>query len=149
MFFRQQLVGLIEPLIPQKYNEFDLNENYGINPLLIIISVLIPLFCLIFDNGLEKDGKYSRQKTWLLVFSCINALFTILAPSSMYFSRAAYYFVHVNSIIIPNTIVEQDTYENRQIMSLLISALCIAYFIISIPGGTLKIDQYVFFWNNS
>lgn len=148
ILYRGRLVSLIQPLIPVKYTAIDLNENYQINPLLIIISILIPMFCVMFDSGVERDGRYSRQRTWLYMFSCANALFTILAPSSVYFSRVAYYFVHANSILIPNMIAEQDKYENRQLMNILIIAVCMAYFVIGTPGGTLQIDQYRFFWQD-
>ena len=146
LVYRQAFVRLIQGWLPVEYESYDLNANYQINPLLIIISILIPTFCLIFDTEIEKDGKYSREKTWLYLISCANILFTIMARNSMYFSRIAFYFLHVNSILIPNMIEEQRIKSNIYIMYILIGAICMVYFLISIPGGTLQIDNYRFFW---
>lgn len=143
---RNGLVSIIVPLIPEKYAAIDLDANYHINPLLIVISLLIPAFCLLFDVDVSADGKFDCTKTWMYIFACLNAVFIILSPSSVYFSRVAYYFVHVNSIIVPNMILGQTKYENRQLMNILIIAVCMAFFVISMPEGTLVIDKYRFFW---
>ncbi len=146
LVYRKPLVSIIHRFLPAKYMSFDMNENYRINPLLIIISILIPVYCLSFDTLIENDGKYSKEKTWLYLFSCLNILFTILAQNSMYFSRMSFYFVHVNSILIPDTISRQSVDEEAKIMYLILGIICVLYFIISIPGGTLKIDNYKFLW---
>ena len=48
--YKKILIILVEYILPMKYAAFDLYEAYDINPLLLIIAVLIPLFCVIFDN---------------------------------------------------------------------------------------------------
>ena len=67
----------------------------------------------------------------------------------VFLRKCAFYHSHANSILIPNMIAEQDKYENRQLMNILIIAVCMAYFVMSIPGGTLKIDKYMFFWQDA
>jgi len=146
MVYRNYVTQLAQYILPAKYMSYDLNADYHINPLLIVISVLIPAFCLIFDTEIQNDGKYSSEKTWLYLFSTANILLTILAQNSMYFSRISYYFVHANSILISNTIVGQRIKTNSYIMYIVIGLICMLYFLISMPGGTLKIDNYAFFW---
>lgn len=146
MIYRNYVAQFAQYILPAKYMSYDLNADYHINPLLIIISVLIPAFCLIFDTEVQHDGKYSSEKTWLYLFSAANILLTILAQNSMYFSRISYYFVHANSILISNMIVEQRIKTNSYIMYIVIGLVCMLYFLISMPGGTLKIDNYAFFW---
>ncbi|MBQ7850803.1 MAG: EpsG family protein [Clostridia bacterium] len=149
MVYRNYVARFAQYFVPEKYMSYDLNADYRINPLLILISILIPAFCVIFDTEVQYDGKYSAERTWLYLFSCVNILLTILAQNSMYFSRLAYYFVHANSIIISNTIVEQRLRTNTYIMYIAIGVICMLYFLISIPGGTLRIDQYAFFWQQN
>lgn len=146
MVYRNQLANLLFYILPEKYLNYDLNADYRINPLLIIIAIMIPAFCLIFDVDTERDGKYSPERTWMYLFSCANILFTILAKNSMYFSRIAYYFVHVNSLLIPNMISTQRLRTNAYVMYIVIGVICMLYFLISIPGGALGIDNYMFFW---
>ena len=146
LVYRNYLAAIASIFLPEKYMEYDLSANYYINPLLIMIAILIPVFCAIFDTTVDRDGKYSCEKTWMYFFTCANMILTILAPNSMYFSRLAYYFVHVNSILVPNVIVGQKLRNNAIIMYLAIGILCVLFFIISIPGGTLGIDEYIFFW---
>lgn len=148
LLYRNYLVILIQLFLPNKYTSYNLNANYQINPLLIIISILIPIFCLFFDSDVDDDGKYNCEKTWMYVFSCCNILFTILAKNSMYFSRIAFYFLHFNSLIIPNVISSQRLRRNARFMYLFIGIICMLYFLISIPGGVLKIDNYKFFWQD-
>jgi len=146
LIYRNQLAGFVQKWLPIEYGSYDLFADYQINPLLIIISILIPAFCIVFDTGLDGDGRYSCQKTWMYVFSCVNILFTILARNSMYFSRVAFYFLHINSLVIPNMIAEQRLGTNKLLMYIIIGSVCAAYFLISIPGGVLQIDNYRFFW---
>ncbi|MBP3427870.1 MAG: EpsG family protein [Clostridia bacterium] len=146
MVYRNHVAGLAQYVLPEKYMSYDLNADYQINPLLIIISILIPAFCLVFDTDVQPDGRFSAEKTWLYLFSCANILLTILAKNSMYFSRISYYFVHANSILISNMIVKQRMRTNSYIMYIVIGVICMLYFLISMPGGTLKIDNYMFFW---
>lgn len=146
MVYRNDVAGLAQYVLPEKYMSYDLNADYQINPLLIIISIMIPVFCLVFDTDVQPDGRFSTEKTWLYLFSCANILLTILAKNSMYFSRISYYFVHANSILISNMIVKQRLRTNSYIMYMVIGAICMLYFLISMPGGTLKIDNYMFFW---
>lgn len=146
MAYRNYIAQLAQYILPAKYMSYDLNADYHINPLLIVISVLIPAFCLLFDTEVQHDGKYSSEKTWLYLFSSANILLTILAQNSMYFSRISYYFVHANSILISNMIVNQQIRTNSYIMYIVIGIICMLYFLISMSGGTLQIDNYMFFW---
>lgn len=143
--YSELLIRIATYILPEKYQKIDMNAGYEINPLLIIIAVLIPAFCIFFDKT-DRYGKIDQQSSVLYAMSCLNIVFTMLALNSMYFSRLGYYFVHANSLLIPNVVFAQRRRNNRIIMMFVIVSLCALYFIISIPGGTLKIDQYKFFW---
>lgn len=144
--FEDVLLKLAEMVLPEKYASIDIFSTYNINPLLIIIAVLIPLFCIVFDSRTEEDHKFSRSNTMLYLMSCINIVLTMLSRNNMFFSRVAYYFVHANSILISNVIFSQRKRFNRIIMVFVIGIVCALYFIISIPDGTMRIDKYRFFW---
>lgn len=146
LVYRNYLAAIASYFLPKKYMDYDLSANYHINPLLIMISILIPLFCVIFDIKTDRNGKYNAEKTWMYVFSCANIVLTILAKNSMFFSRLAYYFVHVNSILVSNVIVGQRLKNNSIVMYFAIGILCVLFFVISMPDGTLGIDKYMFFW---
>lgn len=145
LFYSNLLINVAGYVLPEKYAKIDMTEGYDINLLLIIIAILIPVFCAFFDKT-DRNGRFSKQQSCLYVMSSLNIILNILALNSMYFSRLAYYFVHANSILIPNVVFAQKRRNNRIIMLFTIISVCALYFIISIPEGTLKIDKYKVFW---
>jgi hypothetical protein len=144
LFYKNFILKLAVWIIPEKYAGINLSAGYNINKLLIIIAILIPIFCVAFLPT-ENDARYSHTTSLLFVFSCINISLCFFSMNSMYFSRLSYYFVHANPILIASTIYQQKR-RNKVIMYFTVGLVAIVYFIISIPGGTLQIDNYSFFW---
>lgn len=146
MAYKNLLLVIVTLLMPEKYQvKIDIYGGYEINPLLLIIAVLIPMFCVIFDKETE-NGKFSAKQSTLYCMSCINIVLMMLSVNSMYFSRLAFYFDNANPVLISNVIISQRRQANRIIMIYIIGIICALYFIISIPDGTLQIDKYKFFW---
>lgn len=147
LFYKDILIPFVEFFSPQRYESFSLNSNYGINPLLIIIAILIPSFCLLINGDVDSlTKKYDYITSMLFVMSILNILFTILSVNNDQIGRLTYYFVNANAILIPNAL-NQLNLRNRIILKMVIVVVCVGYFYMATNGGTLHIDNYDFFWN--
>ena len=137
------------PFIPEKYMELYIiadNENQ-INVLLVVISLLIPLFMLFFWKlPIEKKENENKENALFFIMTLMGSLFTILGLINPMVTRLTYYFIPGYIILIPNIINSLKIRKNRFILYLIISILSLVYFIISTIDGTLKIDNYKFFW---
>lgn len=146
-FLRSFFTPLIELIQPSKYEYIDLSIGYDINPLVLIVAILIMLFCYFFQeyNG---NGKCSKTDSFFFIFSCLNVVFLFLSMSNNQVGRLAYYFNIGNCLLIPSVIKKQEKYNvfSARITKYVVIAFALAYFFISTPGGTLKIDNYNFFF---
>jgi hypothetical protein len=78
--------------------------------------------------------------------SLISTSLSLLSIDLVILGRIGMYFSIANSVLIPNVITR---IQNREIQFVGWSAcviLSLAHFIISVPGGTLRIDNYKFFF---
>ncbi len=145
LLYKTLLVELISKFMPEKYNIYDFEEGYNMNILLPIIAVLIPLFCTIFNNDVDENGFFCHETSILLCMSCLNIIFTMLAFNNSQLGRMAYYFVNANMVLIPNTVLLQKK-DDKRIMATILGVIGALYFVISTQGGTLSIDNYLFYW---
>lgn len=148
LFYWRLIIGIMPYFMPVRYTDYALEIGYQMNNLLLVVAIAIPVFCLVMNvRDIEEDGKFNHMTSLLFCMSAFNILFTIMAMSSNQIGRLAYYFVNANSILIPNTLEGINDKRIKIIFYYTIAAFCLLYFILSVPGGTLKIDQYKFFWN--
>lgn len=144
LVLRQPIVSLGMRIVPSRYTNYDVGMTYAINPLVILITMFIPLVCLVFDKT-EEDGLYNQKISLMYIFSAFNILFTALSISNNQIGRLAYFFSPCYMVLIPHMLSKQGK-NNKVIISFALVSLCAVYFILSTNGGTLKIGDYRFFW---
>lgn len=146
-FFRIVLNPLIVFLQPSKYNRIDVFAGYDINPLVLFVPIVILLFCIVFNNY-DNEKKCDYQDSFYFMFSCINFFFLILSLNNNQLGRLAFYFNIGNCVLIPSVIKKQEKYGTRaaKITKFIVISFALAYFFISTPGGTFRIDNYKMFW---
>lgn len=145
MFFRSQIVRLAQFIIPARYAEYNLDSGYAINWLVIAITIVIPAFCLVC-SFVENDGRYDAKMSTMFIFSALNILFTFLAINNGQIARLAYYFQPTYLVIIPLSI-RRFSPHSRKLAIYVISIICLISFMMGTINGTLRIDNYTFFWN--
>lgn len=142
---------LLSPLVAflqnSKYEGMSLNANYNINFLVLLVAISIPFFCYLYQEY-DKDKKCNCHNSFFFLFSCLNVIFLIVSQSNNQVGRLAYYFNIGNCLLIPSVIDEQKKYNftTTQIIKIIILLFALAYFFISTPGGTLRIDNYKMFF---
>ncbi|WP_296114445.1 EpsG family protein [uncultured Alistipes sp.] len=145
LLLRPVIVQYAGVFLPVRYQTYDLNTEYLANPLVQVIPIVIPLYCLIKSNT-ENDGKYDRKISLMFIFAALNIFFMSLLQSNNQIGRLAYYFLNSYTILIPYTFYSQTRNNDNRIVNMLVILVCFMYFLISVPGGTLSIDNYKFFW---
>lgn len=147
LVYRSVLPTAVTLFLPERYTAYSLDSDYNMNPLVILVSILIPAFCLLVNNNIDSTtGKYNQITTTFFLYSCINVFFTILTLNSNQLGRIAYYFSISNMILIPMALDSIKDRLTKNILGIIIIAFCFAYFAVSTSGGTLQIDNYKFFW---
>lgn len=148
LIYRNFLFPVVNLLRPARYADIALFSTYKMNPLLILISISIPVFCLLMIPSEDQlTGRYDSVTSNLFIYSCVNIFFTILTLNNNQIGRLAYYFNISNLILIPLALKSIKDSRWRLLLSAAIMLLCVLVFLISTPGGTLRIDQYKFFWH--
>lgn len=144
------LSRIIEGFLPERYEDYTIiganGTEYRQNPLVVIVLVVQTIFCIVFNNEYE-DGtnRFTKETSTLFVMSSLTVLFGVMGLSSNQVGRMGYYFTNANAVLIPRTLSCMKKSYNS-VCTILIVVFCILYFIISTPGGTLRIDNYRFFW---
>lgn len=148
LIFRKLLVPIMEKFIPSRYSGYSLLSNaYPINPLLVLIAIMIPLVCLIFWDRIDRlESEEKELYSILFILSCLNIVFNILSLNSNLIGRVSFYFVPFNMVLIPNVISIIKDKKLRIIGIYFCIVLPLFQFLKSTPGGTLRIDNFKFFW---
>ena len=144
LFLRPLIVQSSTFLLPSRYQTYDIDTNYEANPLVQLIPILIPLYCL-YSSKTEEDGKFSNSISMMYLFASLNIFFMSLIQSNNQIGRLAFYFVNCYTILIPYSISSRSYRIDSSIIYIII-ILCFLYFFLSVSGGTLSIDNYKFFW---
>ncbi len=145
IFLRSLFIPLLEYFIPEKYETYGLiSDKHQINPLLILIALLIPMFCLFFwERRKIKTEREDAFYSLCYVGSFSYAIIQILALSSNMIGRMNQYFYIFNVILLGNIITDIEDRNTRYIASA---------FAIILPGymffkaQSLGISPYYFFW---
>lgn len=142
-FYKDLLTSLIPSMEGTRYSELEFEEDYGINPLVILITIAIPMAAAKYIPT-EIDGKYSRTITLMFIFAALTILFKILSINQNLLGRMSFYFLNCYLILIPTTLY--SIIKNRSLFYFIVTILCVIVFYMGTNGGTLKIDNYIFFW---
>ena len=144
LVYGRYLLPLVSYLVPRRYARLSLADVYAINPLVILIAVVMPLYCLALIRE-EEDGKYSKEDSLFFFFSVLNILFTCLSVNSNQIGRLAYYFNIGNILLIPKATM-MFKQNSRTIAFWVVTILCVISFHLGTSGGILQMDNYLFFW---
>lgn len=141
------LIYFISYFMPTKYAEMDLYVGYNINYLVLAVPILITLFCAFFMDY-ERENKLNEKNSFFFICSCLYLVMMFLSLKNNQLGRLSYYFSAGNLILVASTLnyqMKKDAVPTK-IVKTIILILSYAYFFISTPGGTLKIDNYKFFF---
>ncbi|MBQ7950402.1 MAG: EpsG family protein [Clostridia bacterium] len=145
VLLRPVLIPLLSYVMPAKYEIYGLvSDKHQVNPLLVVIALLIPMFCLFFWERCETTDK-KKDQFYSLCFagSFCYALIQVLSISSNMIGRMNQYFYIFNVVLLGNVISEIKDYKTRYIASV---------FALILPGymffkaQSLGISPYYFFW---
>lgn len=149
VFLRTFLVEVTKFLAPEKYVRLYgvYSDLHPVNPLVILAAFLIPFTCLFFWKyqrwSLNNKGKLMSL---FFVMSILNLFFNILSLNMNLIGRLSFYFLPFNMVLIPAIISD----IRGHLMKILGVMCCLVFpliqFVISTPGGILRIDKYLFFW---
>ena len=145
LFFRDVLADLLGALVLEKYEKYDIHEGYSMNHLFLMVPIAIGLFCVLVSRPEDNNQKYSRSHSIMFIFLASQIMFNNLALNHNQIARLGYYFMSSYIILIPYALKCMRT-KNRHFSSLVIVCLCLLYFYLGTKGGTLRIDNYLFFW---
>lgn len=147
-----------------KYSVYLEDASAQTNPLVILVSGLIPLACMLLwpkslntpskvltqsDGGMpirERADPW-RQHSLLYTLAVANFVVVALAGSVPMMSRMTYYFVTFVAILLPNTIVELRDPRVRSIAMGACISLPLAMFLLTTPDSSLGVVPYRFFWS--
>lgn len=145
VLLRAVLIPVLSYFLPERYEQYGLvSDKNPINPMLIIIGLLIPMFCLFFwERHKLKDEREERFYSLCYAGSFVYAVVTALALSSQMIGRMNMYFYLFNVILLGNTISDIEDRNTRYVA---------VFFALLLPGymffksQSLGIAPYYFFW---
>lgn len=145
LFLRPILVPILSHFMPEKYEMYGLaSDKHQVNPLLVAVALLIPIFCLFFwERRKIKDEKEDRFYSLCFAGSFLYGIIQVLSISSNMIGRMNQYFYIFNVILLGNIITDIEDRNTRYIASA---------FAILLPGYmffksmSLGIAPYYFSW---
>lgn len=150
LIYRPFVTPIIEFLAPAKYGDMAFDMNYAINPLVMVVSICMIIFALLFvpvqTEGNKK--KLSQLDSVFYIFMCIYLFLQIMAISNGQLWRLSFYFTIGFIALIPRVIWENTKMDMRakRLIRFTICLMCILYFFVGASGDILQIDDYKFFW---
>lgn len=145
LLFRDFMTSVMVYFLPVRYEDFDLNMSYSMNLLMLVLPIAIGFFCSLFSKPDNIDGKYSRSLSLMFIFLSLQITFNNLALNNNQLGRLGYYFMASYIILIPYSL-KCISRQNRTVVTFGIILLCLVFFYLGTNEGTLKIDNYKFFW---
>ncbi len=145
VFIRPLLIRGLSHLMPEAYGVYGMvNSRHPVNPILIVIAILIPVFCMFFRNQTRlKDKNQERLYSVCFCGSVCYALISVLSLSSNMIGRMNQYFYIFNVILLGNVMSDIEDSTTRNVVYM---------FAILLPGymffksQSLGISPYYFFW---
>ncbi len=138
LFLSQYFAVLVNYFMVSKYKNYD--AEFGDSN--FIAYFVIPYTMFAFATWLmfnAKRIKYVDKFGYLC-----SLVYAIAASASIYMpilSRLEFYF-SLPFICLIGNMTARLPHVSRRLLMVLISLICIAFFLISTPGGTLAIDNY-------
>ena len=143
--FRGVLVGLMGHFAFARYTKYDLEEGYAMNILALLVPIAIGLFCVLVSRPEKGERVYSRPISLMFIFLALQVAFNILALSHNQIARLGYFFMNAYIIVVPYALRKLSG-DLRPLAIFVIILLCLVYFYMGTNEGTLRIDNYKFFW---
>lgn len=145
--FRSYLIEFLELITPSSYLIY-FTTSTNVNPMVIVISMAIPLTCLIFwpNDKIELSKERKQLFTITFILACVNYIISIVSQDISMLSRISSYLLIYSTILIPNIIFSIKNTKIRTIAKFACFLLPLVQFLLSTPGGSLGIDDYKFFW---
>lgn len=145
ILFRSLLVGIMGNFMLDRYEKYDLEEGYMMNILALLVPIVIGLFCVLVSRPDNGEKTYSKAFSMMFVFLALQVMFNNLALNQNQIARLGYYYMNSYIILIPYTLKKMPG-NMRSVVTLFIILLCLVYFYMGTNEGTLRIDNYKFFW---
>ncbi len=147
---RPFIVPIIEILAPVKYEKMDLNDEYAINYLVLLVAVIMAAFALYAMPVKDESGirKFSKVDSFFFILMCINLAFQIMSMSNNQLGRIGLYFILGYLIALPSALHNSERFSPSivPIVRLIMITCFLAYFTIGAMGDVMEIDNYKFFW---
>lgn len=143
--FRGILVGIMGNFLFNRYNKYDLEEGYAMNILALLVPIAIGLFCVLVARPQKGERTYSKTISLMFIFLALQVAFSILSLSHNQIARMGYYFMNAYIILVPYAL-RKFSANSRPIVTAAIILLCLVFFYMGTNEGTLRIDNYKFFW---
>lgn len=134
---------------PEKYISLyvDAQIDYGINPLVILLSATIPVgIALIWRLSGSGIRDVTNTDSFFFVCTVLLLLFVLYSMRIHMLIRLSSYFVPAYIILIPNAIAGFKRHNNRLMAGGLVAIFSFIYFVIGNTDGILQIDRYKFFF---
>lgn len=145
IFLRPVLIPLLNLFMPEKYDRYQMvSDQYSVNPMLVAMGLLIPMFCLFFwERKKIKDEKEEQRYSLWFAGSFCYAIIAVLSLSSMMIGRMWMYFYLFNVVLLGNIISEIEDFNTRTLV-----AVCAILFpgYLFFKSQSLGIAPYYFFW---
>ena len=145
LLFRSLIVGIMGNFVLDRYEKYDLEEGYMMNILALLVPIVIGLFCVFLSKPDYGNNTYSKAVSLMFIFLALQVAFNDLSLSQNQIARLGFYFMNSYVILIPYALKRLPG-NYRPIVSFVIVLLCLVYFYLGTNEGTLKIDNYLFFW---
>lgn len=124
------------------------SEEYKqMNILPVIFQFMLPVsVVLLWIFNKQNILKLSKENLIFFILTVISVIFTVMSLNLSIVDRLSYYFYPAFFILMPNTLHYIKIKPAKEIFKILLIFICIAYFLITVPEGVTKIDNYTFFW---
>lgn len=143
--FRSLIIDIMGNFVLDRYEKYDLEEGYRMNILALLVPIAIGLFCVFVSKPNKGAQTYSKSISLMFIFLSLQVLFNNLALNQNQIARLGYYFMNSYIILIPY-VIKQIPENIRSVVTTAIILLSLVYFYLGTNEGTLRIDNYKFFW---
>lgn len=143
--FINPILYLIRFIVPERYR-INLINGSGVNAKSFILFFGILILCAIVI--LYENSWIEGIQTPFFLLASITALVYAISPHIYLLDRISFYFIPYSIVLLSNTIKKMKHIPSRYVTMVITIAFCVFWFSISIPGETIKIDNYSFFWND-
>lgn len=143
VFYFFPVDSIVEALLDVEFAYIQAYAGFddSVNPLVILLNAMFPLFALIMS---DKSFYTNRANRLFYIFSLANLAIILVSIQLPMLSRLALYFSIFMTVLVPNVIVSLRPIYFRSFASLFFVLLGILNFAISVPDNSIGIDQYSF-----